>query len=106
MAQSRPPATVLSTPGEYNLPNLSVYFHHPAYPPQDDFLFSLYAWDCPDGGIYYAVAHNSCAIVAGNRFDGYFTQGEHRIETAMDSVLPPGKYFFHLPRKLTSNHML
>lgn len=96
----RPPVTLYPTSLNYILwPNHRVFFHHPAYEARNDLLFSLYAWDHPDGGIYHAVAHNACAIIADNRIDGYLsnTRNGAPIDAAMDDILPLGHYYFHVP---------
>jgi hypothetical protein len=79
-----------------------INFRHPAYAPDDNLLFTLYAWDHAEGGLHHGLAHNACVIFANNRFDGYLSRtcnGEHgeRIETAWDDVLPAADYFFYVP---------
>ena len=79
-----------------------INFRHPAYPPGDDLLFSLYASDHADGdsGLHHGLAHTACAIVAGNRHDGYLSEspcGGTRIEAAWDDVLLGRDYYFHVP---------
>lgn len=96
----RPPVTLYPTSLNYTLSiSHRVFFHHPAYEAEDDLLFSLHAWDHPDGGIYHAVAHNACAIIAYNRTDGYLstTRNGAPIDAAMEDVLPSEHYFFHVP---------
>lgn len=97
--QLRPPATLHSTTLEYDMADHRIFLRHPAYSTEESLLFSLYAWDHPDGGLYHAVAHNACAIIAGNRTDGYLTATRDgpQISTAMDGILFPGDYFFHVP---------
>jgi hypothetical protein len=82
-----------------------INFRHPAYAPDDNPLFALYASDHAEGGIHHhGLAHNACAIFADNRFDGYLSQtcnGEHgeRIEAGCDDVLPAADadYYFYVP---------
>jgi hypothetical protein len=83
-----------------------INFRHPAYTSDDNILFTLHAWDHEDGGIHHGLAHNACAIIADNRFDGYLSRtcgpehedGEH-IEEDWDDVLPASDadYYFYVP---------
>jgi len=77
-----------------------INFHHPAYEPNDDLLFTLYAWDHEEGGIHHGLAHTACAVIAANRPDGYLSQSREGTPVAVgiDDVLPVGDYFFHVPR--------
>lgn len=84
-----------------------INFRHPAYAPDDNLLFTLYAWDHAEGGIHHGLAHNACSIIADNRTDGYLSRvcdGEHgrRIEAGWDDVLPTagGDYYFYVPYPL------
>jgi hypothetical protein len=81
-----------------------VNFRHPAYGPDDNPLFTLYAWDHADGGIHHGFAHSACSIFADNRTDGYLSTtcvGEHgeRVQAAWDEVLPAAvvDYYFYVP---------
>jgi len=78
-----------------------IRFRHPAYESDDDLLFTLYAWDHEEGGIHHGLAHTACAIIAGNRHDGYLSQSHEGIPVAagMDDVLPLGDLFFHVPHR-------
>jgi hypothetical protein len=78
---------------------LRINFRHPAYEPGDDLLFTLYAWDHAEGGLHYGLAHTACAIVAGNRHDGYLSATRNGLPLAAgdDSVLRLGDYYFHVP---------
>lgn len=82
-----------------------VHFRHPGYPDRHNILLGLWAWDHEDGGIHYGLAHNACAIIANNRFDGYFSLSSNanaaRITVAWDDVLPANTdYYFHVPGPL------
>ncbi|KAK7398646.1 hypothetical protein QQX98_011976 [Neonectria punicea] len=88
-----------------------VHFLHPGYivPNEDeeeetsDVLISLPAFD--NGGIHYDTAHTACAILAGNRWDGYFSSdrgGAARVDQPGDGILRENNYFFHLPSTSTS----
>jgi hypothetical protein len=92
-----------------NVTRRKVIVRHPGYPPQDDRLFSLYAWDSASnqGGLHYGLAHNVCAIIADNRLDGYLSTTHeggmgHRITMNPDEVLPAGDYWFFVPPPQTS----
>lgn len=81
-----------------------INFRHPAYGPDDNPLFTLYAWDHADGGIHHGFAHSACSIFADNRTDGYLSTtcvGDHgeRVQAAWDEVLPAAvvDYYFYVP---------
>lgn len=109
----REPATVIPCPlpqhyeflrGPVPRRKYRINFRHPAYEPDDNILFTLYAWDHNDGGIHHGFAHNACSIFADNHTDGYLSQtceGEHgeRIHVAWDEVLPAAvvDYYFYVP---------
>ena len=104
----RSPATLTPTTLNYGLYRKHrVLIRHPACLPYEDLLFSLYAWDHPNGGIYHAVVHNACAIIADNRLDGYLTATRNgpRLSIGMDEILSPGSYYFHVPNGLTFQAM-
>jgi hypothetical protein len=56
---------------------------------------------------YYDFPHqdlalHACAILANNRFDGYFTDtnvacDENHLRLPADQLIPPGEYFFNVP---------
>lgn len=84
-----------------------INFRHPAYEPDDNPLFTLYAWDHAAGGIHHGLAHNACSIFADNRTDGYLSRicdGEYgeRIQAGWDEVLPAAvvDYYFYVPYPL------
>lgn len=64
----------------------AIRFHHPD---PNDILLTLLAPDHPSGGLHHLTALTACVIVAGNRFDGYFSTA---------SVLTGGDYCFHVPQ--------
>lgn len=87
----------------------TIRFFHPGYgktpissitqPPIRDALISLPAFD--DGGIHYDIAHTTCGILSGNRWDGYFSldrQGNTMVEPPVDGILRETAYFFCLPQ--------
>ncbi|KAG4429627.1 hypothetical protein IFR05_014888 [Cadophora sp. M221] len=77
-----------------------INFCHPAYPPGDEILFTLSAFDHPEGGIHHGFALSVCAIVADNCEGGFLslTREGGPIEAGLDDVLPTGHdYFYHVP---------
>ncbi|KAH7465342.1 hypothetical protein FOMA001_g17269 [Fusarium oxysporum f. sp. matthiolae] len=92
----------------------AIRFFHPGYgkapitndaqPPIRDALISFPAFD--DGGIFYDIAHTACGILAGNKWDGYFSfdrQGETVVERPIDGILRERAYFFCLPQPRNSS---
>ncbi|RMI96869.1 hypothetical protein CDV36_016279 [Fusarium kuroshium] len=86
----------------------TVRIFHPGYgtipissdtqPPSRDALISVPAFD--DGGIHYNTVHTACGILAGNRWDGYFSldrDGRTRVQPPKDGILRERSYFFCLP---------
>ena len=75
----RPPSDIFPPPPppEYAfllrspLPDHKVHVHHPRI---NDNLISMSAWDHEDGALYFGLVHNACAIIAGNRHDGYLSR--------------------------------
>lgn len=83
-----------------------INFRHPAYPAQENILFTLYAWDHPDGGLHSGLAHNACSIIANNCANGYLTktwtiteEGGERVDAGPDDVLPTAvaDYYYYVP---------
>ncbi|KAH7176331.1 hypothetical protein EDB81DRAFT_897623, partial [Dactylonectria macrodidyma] len=67
-----------------------------------DALFSIPAFD--DGRTHYHTVHTACGILAGNRWDGYFSHdrdGSTRVEPPNNGVLRESSYFFCLPPSST-----
>ncbi|KAG8665195.1 uncharacterized protein FPOAC1_013174 [Fusarium poae] len=81
-------------------------YHEPdqeQYDPNGDVLISLPALD--DGGIHHDTAHTACAILAANRWDGYFSRdrsGTAKVDPPQDGILREKSYFFCLPSPSTS----
>ncbi|KAK7422449.1 hypothetical protein QQZ08_009501 [Neonectria magnoliae] len=82
----------------------SVRFFHPGYAdaggiPDFDVLISLEAFDDGGTGIHYDTAHTACAILANNRWDGYFSDDRHGRLRAQppDGMLRKEQYYFCLP---------
>jgi hypothetical protein len=59
----------------------------------------LQAPDHANGGIHHETARIACAIVAGNRWDGYFTEtpGGERVSADKNELLTKSDYYFHVP---------
>jgi hypothetical protein len=77
-----------------------IRFRHPAYPSTCNVLLILQAYDHPDGGLHHETARIACGIIAGNAWNGYFseTAGGQRLDLGPDGILRVGKnYFFHIP---------
>ncbi|KAH9203149.1 hypothetical protein DL95DRAFT_321966, partial [Leptodontidium sp. 2 PMI_412] len=77
-----------------------INFSYLAYPPGDEILFTLSAFDHPEGGIHHELVLSVCAIVTDN-CEGSFlslTREGGRIEAGLDDVLATGHdYFYHVP---------
>ncbi|KAH8650750.1 hypothetical protein BGZ61DRAFT_469186 [Ilyonectria robusta] len=57
------------------------------------------AFDDGGTGIHYDTAHTACAILANNRWDGYFSHDKHgRLKAQpLDGILRNEQYYFCLP---------
>ncbi|KAI9865714.1 MAG: hypothetical protein M1813_002172 [Trichoglossum hirsutum] len=78
-------------------PTYHIDFHHPAYPPGEDRLLRLAAFDHVDGGLHHGVALDALAIVAGNAIGGFLSRTrapEGRIEEGRCEVLRERRYWF------------
>lgn len=72
----------------------TISFHHPH--PNNVFL-TLLASDHSSDGLHHLTALMACGIVAGNRFNGYFsTLNGQAIEDSPDSVLQGQDYCFYV----------
>src|SRR5436305_14704871 len=78
-----------------------VQFRHPGYPDGKNVLLVLLAPDHPLGGIHHETARIACAVIAGNRWDGYFTESVNgqRVVEGSDAILRKSDYFFHVPNQ-------
>ncbi|KAG9747472.1 hypothetical protein KCU73_g7341, partial [Aureobasidium melanogenum] len=93
-------------PHEYNflrcgpLPDYKLHVRHPR---THEVLISLSAWDHRDGAVHFGLVHNACAVIAGNRHDGYLSRftdaSAQRLTMKHDDLLParPEAYFYHVP---------
>lgn len=79
-----------------------VYIYHPVYEERHSYLFHLYAWDHPEGGLLHVLAHNVCAMIAKNRLDGFLSRsrGDAQLNIALNEILSSENYFFHVSDKL------
>jgi hypothetical protein len=89
------------------LPVKKVRFLHPGYPENSNILLQFSALDADDG-IEYNTAQVACAIVANNRWDGFFCvdrEGRQRInrKSLAGKTLDRDEYYFHVP-VLNSTH--
>jgi hypothetical protein len=77
-----------------------IRFLHPGYPNEHCLLLVLPALDVPEG-VHHGLALDVCAMVADNRWDGYFTldrAGLRRIPTDdLELSLRAEAYYFHVP---------
>ncbi|TKA64736.1 hypothetical protein B0A49_11887 [Cryomyces minteri] len=96
------PATHAGHPLDFD-PEFDISFRHPAYKDPSDILIILPGLDHPQGGIHHHTALAACAIVANNRFDGWFTEdreGKVPVNVPSDGVLQNRDYYF----QVTSNY--
>jgi hypothetical protein len=82
------------------LPNHTLHVRHPR---THEVLVSLSAWDHEEGALHFGLVHNACAIIAGNRHDGYLSRSTNASATRLTmkhaDLLParPEAYFYHVP---------
>ncbi|KAI4183564.1 MAG: hypothetical protein LQ346_006296, partial [Caloplaca aetnensis] len=78
-----------------------IFVRHPGYSDAGgkNELLNFLANDSPDGGLHYGTVWLSCAIIAGNAWNGYLTniRGGHRLTLDYDALLPKGIYYFYVP---------
>ncbi|KAH8691857.1 hypothetical protein BGW36DRAFT_386495 [Talaromyces proteolyticus] len=80
-------------------PNYDIYFRHPAYPDPHDILIILPGLDHPHGGIHHQLALDACAILANNRYEGWFTEdreGNERVNVPLSGILRKRNYYFRV----------
>lgn len=81
-------------------PLRKINFRHPKYPHPTNILLRFSACD-KNNGIHYQTAHDACAIIANNRWDGYLStdaEGAGRIEPlSPNESLDKDDYYFHVP---------
>lgn len=92
------PATHAGHPLDFD-PEFDISFRHPAYKDPSDILIILPGLDHPQGGVHHHTALASCAIVANNRFDGWFTEdreGKVPVDVPLDGILQKRDYYFQV----------
>ncbi len=83
--------------------NRRVHLKHPGYPEHHNVLLTLEApdgaRDGKGGGLHHETARIACALIAGNRWDGYLARsaGGDAINLQPDDVLTETEYFFIVP---------
>jgi hypothetical protein len=75
-----------------------VQLRHPAYSEGSNILLILPANDYPDGGIHHETARLACAVIAGNRWDGYLSESRNPepLMAGPETVLRKKNYYFHV----------
>lgn len=99
-AQFSKPVNHIIAPGPIDFDaNYDINFRHPAYPEPHDILIILPGLDHPQGGIHHQIALDACAILANNRYDGWFTEdreGAVRVRVPLDGILRKHDYYFQV----------
>lgn len=100
--QCLPTRQPYSNPSHHGNPTSSIRkikFLHPGYEDATNILLHLDAYDA--NGVHYHTAHTACAIIADNRWDGYFStdiEGTQRVEpSSPDQSLNNDAYYFQVP---------
>ena len=57
-------------------------------------VFTVFGHDSLEGGLYCEFARLACAIVAGNRWDGYFSTSATELPTEDSELLLGSDYYF------------
>ena len=80
-----------------------ISFLHPALREGQNILCTLLGFDSQEGGLHHGTARIACAIIAGNRWDGYLSLQPNgsRIPETDDDVLLSDKYYFLVPGELS-----
>lgn len=84
-----------------------IIFLHPGYESGAQSLLLLPACD-DDDTIDYEVARIACAIVACNRYDGYFTTDQAGLQRVPEPRLDCTNegYFFQVPNRSKSSYLV
>lgn len=84
----------------------TVTILHPAYKSPGNVLFVFNATDHPTGAIHHETARIACCIIAGNRWDGYFTKeiDGRGVGLELNGLLSKGEYYFYVPGLLGISH--
>ena len=107
--QTRQPYKEPTHPGKpsVSFPTQTIKFLHPGYKDTANILFTFDAYDA-NSGFHYYTAHTACAIVANNRWDGYFSidiEGTQRVEpSGPDESLQSDAYYFQVPGGWSETH--
>jgi len=82
-------------------PRHRVLLRHPGYDDANNILILLQASDHSDGAFHHETARIACAIIADNRWDGYFTTTRNgpRVDVPGNGLLPSGSYYFQVPKE-------
>jgi hypothetical protein len=103
MAQLRPPfAAPPHQDGGKDIPDdvtCTVTFRHPGYSDEHNIIMVLPALDDAQGGLHHETALIACAVVAGNRWDGFLSEQRtgSGVLTPRDGVFRGKEYYFRLP---------
>jgi hypothetical protein len=92
------PTTHTAYPLAFN-PDHDICFRHPAYQDAHNIFMILPGLDHPTGGVHHQTALIACAILANNRFDGWFTEdrnGAVLVNTPLDGILQKQDYYFQV----------
>jgi hypothetical protein len=76
----------------------TVMFRHPGYRGEHNIIMVLPALDNAQEGIHHETALNACAVVAGNRWNGFLCEQRigSRVLTPRDEVLKGKEYYFRV----------
>ena len=74
-----------------------IRFRHPGYDDRTNILFTLAGYDSPEGGLDPETARLACAIVAGNRWDGYLSTSSTGSRIEDRELLLESNYYFIVP---------
>lgn len=73
-----------------------VRFRHPGYS-NHNIIFSLFGHDSSAGGLHRETAFLACAVVAGNRWDGYLSTSATGLPIEDSELLLESDYYFIVP---------
>lgn len=76
-------------------PTHEIVFKHPGYPDLSNDLITLPAYDRPNGGFDRDTASTLCGILAGNRWNGFFTEERGGLKVNVD-ILNASTYYYYL----------
>jgi hypothetical protein len=67
----------------------------------------LPALDHQEGGIHHETARIACAILAGNKWEGFFkeSRGGSRVTLGPDAILTGNNYYFYVSEELPDGKM-